>query len=101
MGCNSCGKGKGLCPVTLGLALGLTCSLAVIIWSAWVMWFGMPAFMEGHIMMQASETWSETWVRAIWALGKGFVGGFFFALIYDLLLCCKHKCCGSCDCCKK
>lgn len=100
MSCGKCGKGHGFCPVTLGLALGLTCALAVIAWSAFVMWFGMPEFLEGHVRMQASSEWSEAFVRAIWALVKGFLGGFFFALIYDFILCIKSKCCGKCGCCK-
>jgi hypothetical protein len=100
MSCDKCGSGKGFCPVTFGLALGLTCALGVLFWTAWVMWFGVPAMIEGQMyMMKVAETWADAAIFAVWALVKGFVCGFVFAMIYDLILCCKSKCCGKCNCC--
>ncbi len=100
MSCDKCSSGgKGFCPVTLGLALGLTCALGVLICSAWSMWFGMPAFMEGHMTMRVADNWSDAGMNAVWSFIRSFVAGFFFALIYNLICCCKSKCCGKCSCC--
>lgn len=99
MGCDKCGVGRGLCPVTLGLALGITCALMVFICSAWAMTFGLPVGMEEQMRMSVAHTWGEAGIRMVYALLKGFVGGFVFAMIYDLILCCKSKCCGKCSCC--
>ena len=105
--CEKCNPGKGFCPVTFGLALGLTCALGVLVCAAWMKWFGMPAMMvEGqllnvvnHTMAMQPITLASTVMMAVCALLKGFVAGFVFALIYDLIRCCKAKCCGQCSCC--
>lgn len=98
--CEKCNSGgKGFCPVTFGLALGLTCALGVLVCTAWVMWFGMPEMMAGQTSMHVAESWSQAGIWSVYALLKGFVGGFVFALIYDLICCCKSKCCGKCSCC--
>lgn len=99
MSCEKCGTRKGLCPVTLGLALGITFALCVLFWGVWAMWFGLPAGMEEQMHMMVAHDWASIVSHSVWALLKGFVGGFVFALIYDLLLCCKSKCCGKCSCC--
>lgn len=102
MVCEKCNMGRGgFCPVTLGLALGLTCALSVLFLSIWAMCCGLPAGMEAQLMHPVATTWPEAGSRAVWALVKGFAGGFIFALIYDLICCCKAKCCGKCSCCKK
>ena len=99
-----CGKGKGLCPISFGLALGITGGLAVLIWSVWIMYHGMsPMMIERHLPM---PTWSSSSMHAVWALLKGFFFGFFLAVFYDLFICCKSMCrkksgpcvCG-CSCC--
>ena len=99
MTCDKCGTGRGLCPVTLGLALGLTFALLTFFSALWVMWFGLPAGMETQMHMAVAHSWSETGMHMVYALLKGFIGGFIFALIYDMILCCKSKCCGKCSCC--
>ena len=101
MMCEKCGGGgKAICPVTLGIALGLTCALSVIVCFAWSHWFGLPADMQNQMYMHVPQNWSEAGMRAVWALIKGFMGGFLFALIYDLICCMKSKCCGGqCMCC--
>ncbi|HTM63607.1 MAG TPA: hypothetical protein VL360_03800 [Gammaproteobacteria bacterium] len=100
MMCDKCMSGRGLCPVTLGLSLGITCALGILFWSAWVMWFGVPAMIEGQMyMMKAAENWSDAGIWAVWGLVKGFVFGFVLALIYDMICRCKSKCCGKCSCC--
>lgn len=110
MSCGKCGcgcgkKGKGLCPVSLGLALGITSALAVLIGSIWIMYYGMPAIMvANHIPM---PTWSSSLLFTLIMLVKGFIFGFVLALFYDLFACCcKSKCCRSdekcacgCECC--
>lgn len=99
MSCGKCGSGsKGFCPVTLGLALGLTVALLGLFCSAWAIWFGMPEFL-GDQAMKVADNWSDAGMRAVFGLVKGFVVGFVFALIYDFICCCKAKCCGKCKCC--
>lgn len=97
-----CGKGKGLCPVSFGLAIGVTCGLAVLLWTAWAMYVG---WMPVTSMYAPPADWAEAFSRAFWCLVKGFFFGFFVALIYDCITrCCPGKCCKSSDdesgCCK-
>ncbi|HVE44575.1 MAG TPA: hypothetical protein VNC84_05520 [Gammaproteobacteria bacterium] len=95
----------GICPFTFGIALGLTAGIGVILWSAWVMYYGMPHLMSGYPDM--SFSWADSIKHALWAVLKGFVFGFVLILIYDGLLCCKKKMCkkddkkceGKCCCC--
>lgn len=90
------GKCFKICPVSFGLAIGIVSFFAVFIWSLWVMVYGMPPMMEAmHVPM---PTIGSGLVRALLALLKGFLFGFFVALIYDLLICCKcKKSDGSCE----
>jgi hypothetical protein len=99
-----CGKKKGLCPISLGLALGITSGLAIFLWSIWVMYYGMPTMMADFHM--PIPTWSTSVMHALLGLVKGFVFGVVLALFYDLFACCfKSKCkpgqgCGcGCTCC--
>ena len=92
MMCDKCGGGrKGLCPVSMGLAVGLTFGLAVLVWTAWTMWGGMTMGTMSH-MMPPSD-WAEAFTMAGWCLLKGFFFGFFIALFYDIISCCISKCC--------
>lgn len=102
MSCGKCGSGKGmLCPVSLGLALGITSGLAFLLWSAWVMYYGDAAVADMHRMVVAS--WGAALTHSLMVFVKGFVFGFFLALFYDLFHCCMKKCCkkddSSCACC--
>ena len=101
MACGKCGSKMRLCPVSLGVAVGITCGLAVFLWAVWVMMYGLPASMPAN--MQPSFNWTAISVHALWAVLKGFLFGFFIALIYDLISCwCKGPCCRcsnpSCGC---
>lgn len=97
---NGC-RSKGLCPVSFGLAIGITAFLAMVIWSAWMMIHGIPeevAAMHPHMVL----TWGATFAYALLGLVKGFIFGFVVALIYDCFVCwCKTSCCrkngGACD----
>jgi hypothetical protein len=107
MSCGKCGcgkKGGRLCPVSFGLAIGLTVGLAVFIWSVWVMYNGLPPMMAQYQI--PLPTWTTSITDALWGLLKGFVFGFVVALIYDLIgRCCKCKACKrgdvqcGCSCC--
>ena len=101
MSCGKCGKGKALCPVSLGLALGIVSGLAVFIWSLWILHYGVPPAMAGRMMV--APTLMGGVIHALWALLKGFLFGFFLALFYDFFACCmKSMCCKksgeSCGC---
>jgi hypothetical protein len=100
-----CGKCcGGLCPFSLGIAVGLTFFFAVLFWSLWVLHYGVPASMAGEHYF-VPDTLSAGFILALLCFLKGFVGGFFVALFYDLCgkckkCCCKKdgKCCSRCGC---
>ncbi len=95
MRCGHHGKKGGLCPVSLGIAIGLTSGLAVFIWSLWILYYGVPPGMAARMMV--APTFVGGLVHALMAFVKGFLFGFFIALFYDLILCCKKSWCGSKD----
>jgi len=91
MGCsNSCkGGSKKLCPVSFGLAVGVVGFFAVLIWSLWVIHYGIPPMMvEMHM---PAPTLTGAFVHALLVLIKGFIFGFFVALFYDLFSCCTMR----------
>lgn len=90
-----CGCMK-LCPVSFGLALGLSCGIGVFIWSLWVLYYGASPMMAAY---HVPTTVVEGLTCSLWCLLKGFIFGFFIALFYDLLVCCGcHKwCCKKSD----
>jgi hypothetical protein len=90
--------GKKLCPVSLGLAIGIVCGVGFFVWVLWVNYYGPSAWMlAAHLPVPTVEEGS---IRALWALVKGFVFGFFVALLYDCIsCCCRSRCCkkdGAC-----
>jgi chromate transport protein ChrA len=84
------GKAKMLCPVSLGLAIGIVGFFAVLIWNLWVMHYGMPSVMVAmHVPMPTLRGGFE---HALLVLLKGFLFGFFVALLYDFFAsCCAGK----------
>lgn len=107
MSCEACGCGSKrvrFCPVSLGLAIGITFGLAVFIWSIWVMYYGVPATMAS--LNLPVPTWSTTIAYSLLALVKGFIFGLVVAFIYNgISCCCKCKHCKTsnvpcgCSCC--
>lgn len=104
MTCGKCGKcyrkSSCLCPVSFGLALGLVSGVTVFLWSLWMMYNGLPPMMAGHV---PPPTVMGGLTHGLWALLKGFIFGFFVALIYDFFACyCKAMCCKksseTCEC---
>lgn len=85
--CDSGKKAAKLCPLSFGLAVGLVCFLAVLIWTAWVISYGMPPMMVA--MHVPTPTLSSGFAHALLGLLKGFLFGFFVALFYDLIICCS------------
>ena len=84
------GKSTKLCPVSFGLAVGIVSFFAVFIWTLWVMNYGMPPLMIAmHIPV---PTLGKGFVHALFALLKGFLFGFFVALLYDIISCCFAAC---------
>lgn len=97
----SSGKGTKLCPVSFGLAVGIVTFFAVLLWSLWIVLYGMPPEMAAmHIPV---PTVGMAFLHALYGLIKGFIFGFFVALLYDLIsgCCCKCKCCRRCEKCEK
>lgn len=92
--CNCCeGRAMKLCPVSLGIAIGIVSFFAVLIWSLWIMQYGMPSTLAA--MNYPVPTLGTSFVHALLGLLKGFLCGFFIALLYDLIACCK--CWRKCD----
>jgi hypothetical protein len=91
-----CGR-KKLCPVSFGLALGLTAMLGYVFWILWATYYGPTPMMESFNI--ALPTFGEGAFRAFCIFLKGLVFGFFVALFYDWIsCCCKNKfCCKKCD----
>lgn len=110
MVCAKCGGGKGrcgLCPITLGLSIGITCFLMVFAWALWIVYHDagvlpapVPAFMHEKIL-----TVMEGLKMGGFGFVKGFIFGFLVALIYDVIkkacACCRGKSGESCECEKK
>lgn len=88
--CDSNGSSKKICPVSFGLAVGIVSFFAVLIWTLWIMNYGMPSMMVA--MHMPEPTMAKGFEHALLALLKGFLFGFFVALIYDLISCC-FACC--------
>lgn len=85
-------KNMCLCPFSFGLAIGIVAALAMFFWSLWVMKYGVPPMMAGKMIVPI--TFMGAVVHSLLCLLKGFLFGFFVALIYDwIVCCCKCKCC--------
>lgn len=93
MSCDNGSKCMKLCPISTGMALGLTYALSVFVWMGWVAWMGMPASMAGH-MLPPSD-FMDALMMAGRCFVKGFAFGFVFALIYAFVSCCCRKMCGK------
>jgi len=81
------------------MAVGLTAFFAMMIWSLWILNYGVPSSMAGSPYVP--ETFSAALIHSLWCLLKGFLFGFFVAVFYDLMRKCKRCCCkksdGKCD----
>lgn len=94
-----------LCPVSLGLAIGITMMVLTFICLVWMMYYGgAPSYLIMAIK-GTDVTWKVCFVYALFGLLKGFVFGFIVALLYDLFaskcnaVCCKSEgACGECGC---
>lgn len=86
-----CKCNKRICPFGFGLALGITCALAVILETLYVMYFGPSPWMEQMHMVAPSM--QEGAMHALMVFVKGTVFGFVLILIYNLMLCFKGMCC--------
>src|SRR3990167_1802586 len=89
------GKKMYLGPLSFGLALGVTCGLAVFFWYIWAMYYATPAMLETWHMH--AITWSNNINHSLLGLLKGFLFGFFVALFYDLFACCLRGLCKKPD----
>ena len=102
MSCGKCGNGgkaKKICPVSFGLAVGIVSFFAIFIWTLWVMRYGMPPMMI--TMHLPAPTIQGGLVHALLAFVKGFLFGFFVALLYDFFACCCFARCKKdekCEC---
>lgn len=90
---SSCSVMK-LCPFSFGLSVAVVSFFAVLLWSLWVLTYGMSPEMVA--MNMPTPTMGMAFVHALLGLVKGFIFGFFVALFYDCFACCfAHKKSGS------
>jgi hypothetical protein len=83
MSCGKCGNNGCLCPVSLGLALAVTSTLALFVWV-------LVAAYQGEMGI----SWSEAGMKMLGVFIKSFLFGFVVALVYDLIVMrCKGICC--------
>lgn len=92
--CKTGGSKAKLCPFSLGIAIGVTKGLFILL-LAWVaMWTGFGMSMVNHIASVHSG-YSASFVGGLmgglWGLVWGFIFGFVVALIYDWCLCCCSR----------
>jgi len=94
MSCGNCDcRNMRLCPFSFGLAIGIVAGLAMFFWSLWVMKYGIPPMMAAK-MVVVPVTFMGAVVHSLLCLLKGFLFGFFVALLYDWISsCCKARCC--------
>lgn len=101
MGKNSeCGVAK-LCPVSFGIAFGVTEALMALI-IAYVAWFfGYGVAMVEHfsaVYYGYAPSFVGGLFGALWGFIGGFIFGFVVAYIYDFCVCRgSRKSCGSSD----
>ncbi len=101
MHCGKCKPCSGLCPLSFGLAWGITFALimAVIAWVGWLTGYGSMLieqtsnFYSGYDSSFVGGLWG-----ALWAFIEGFVMGFLIALFYDCISKCFAK--SACGCLK-
>ncbi len=93
-GCEKCGCKTFLCPVSLGLAVGITSGLGMMLfaWMAAYNGHGM-AMMDQYATLYTGygASFGGGVVGAIWGLMSGFICGAVIGLIYN----CVHKMCMS------
>lgn len=80
------GRSK-LCPMSLGLALGLTSALAAFLMASWAIYQGVPPDMLAQHPDLVPMTWADAGWLTLWTFIKGLIFGFILALIYDLITC--------------
>lgn len=96
MGSKCCCKGCfKLCPISLGIALGLTAMLglwAMLMWGAYSTGETMSVHMQ---QMMTAMGGVSVWQVYLGAFLRGFFAGFFIALFYDICRWFCWKVCGS------
>ena len=100
MACEKCGSKRSLCPVSLGLALGITNALFMLFfaWIAAMSGHGMEIIDQyGSFYLGYASSLVGGLIGAVWGLITGFITGALIGFFYNYILCyCKSKsCCGK------
>lgn len=99
-GSDKCGTTMKLCPVSFGLALGITSGLFLMFfaWAA-AIWGVGGSVMDMYVSFYYGygPTFLGGIIGGIWGLVVGFIFGAIIALLYDCIVCC----CKSKSCCAK
>lgn len=96
-----------LCPFSLGLALGITSGLTMMIfaWVAMGYGYGMWLVKQYALIYHGyGASWTGGLIGGLWGLLFGFIFGFIVGGLYDCFICCGRKCrwsrcqpgCGEC-----
>ena len=96
MGNKSC---SGLCPISLGVALGVTNGLVKMLFAfaGWLWGYGIPMITQLTLLLPGYEpTLKGGFVGFGWGLLEGFIFGAVLALLYNFFC----RCCGTAMCSK-
>lgn len=87
--CDSCWCARKIRAFPLGFAIGTVSFFAVLIWTLYAIYYGLPPVMvEMHV---PTPTLNGGFVHALLAFVKGFLFGFFIALLYNCYACCFSR----------
>lgn len=91
---------KCLCAACLGLAIGITNGLAMLLfaWGGWLWGYGTTMITEfGPLYPGYAATFLGGVFGALWGLLTGFVFGIVMGWIYNFFLCYARCCKSSCS----
>lgn len=95
-----CAKAK-LCACSLGIAIGVTKGLILMLfaWAGWMWGVGTPMIEHiGNLFHGYAPTLLGGIIGGGWGLIGGFVVGLLIGWIYNRCICCGcKKLCGSCE----
>lgn len=93
--CDSTSSRAKLCPISIGVALGITKGLGFFLLglSAMQYGYGIPLVdMLSSLYPGFAATVVGSFKGAAWGLFDGFICGVIFAWIYNLCVCCCRNC---------
>lgn len=101
---HNCCNMRTLCPVSLGIALGIVKGLFLMLlaWAAWLWAYGdVLVQLLSNMYVGYAPTFVGGFIGGLWGLLVGFIFGLIIGLIYDCCVCCckcgKSSACPECQ----